>query len=97
MDQWFRHTVDKETNSDTGRKDHGKVGRGGELRWFVLRSELDMTELVGNPEQEEEKNTFGTNKDPGEVVGHVTTPLFQQLVGACWVDCESWSQMLDES
>jgi hypothetical protein len=64
MPERLRNSVVKDTDGNTSSKKHGKVGDSAVFGLFILLSELDVTILVGNEEQEEETDGLRNNNKP---------------------------------
>jgi hypothetical protein len=64
MPERLRNSVVKDTDGNTSSKKHGKVGDSTVFRLFILLSELDVTILVGNEDQEEEAEGLGDDNKP---------------------------------
>jgi hypothetical protein len=64
MPERLRNSVVKDTDGNTSSEKHGKVGDSTVLRHFILLSELDVTILVGNENEEKETDGLGDNNKP---------------------------------
>jgi hypothetical protein len=64
MPERLRNSIVKDTDGNTSRKQHGKVGHSTVFRLFILLSEFEVTILVGNEYQEEETDGLGDNHNP---------------------------------
>lgn len=87
MFQRFRDTKDEQSHSDTSGENHRKVRGRGEFRRFMRWTHLDVAVLVDDPQQKEEKDTLGSDKEPGKVESDLSTPCSQDGVGSFRVDC----------
>jgi len=59
MPERLRNSVVEDTDGNTSSKKHGKVGDSTVFRLFILLSELDVTILVCDENQEEETEWLG--------------------------------------
>jgi len=80
VEKWLRDTKDKEPDSDTRGKDHGKVSAGVKLWLFILSSKLDIIVPNGNVNQKEEEYGLGPNEEPSKVECHLAAPSRESAV-----------------
>jgi hypothetical protein len=64
MPERLRNSVVEDTDGNTSSEKHGEVGDSTVLRLFILLSELDVTILVGNENQEKETDGLRDNNKP---------------------------------
>lgn len=67
MRERLGHSKEKESDGDTGRKEHHEVARVVEFGLFILLAQLDVSIAVGEPKDEEGKGRVGDNVEPGKL------------------------------